>query len=333
MSTVPVVGQTFSFDIQLRSQADANLFQTNPTLDAANDFRITINGGAYDTLDNAPTVSPAGGDQVVIVVSAAETTAAGVGGRIKVDWLDDADDEWYPDYACLRVHATDLDSLATAVALVIAQADLDNPSQYKADVSALALQASVDDLESRLTATRAGYLDNLTNLDAAVSSRATVGAAMTLTAGTLTAIAAAIWNRLTTALTTAGSIGKLLVDKMALITAGGIQVTGPVVAGGNVVTYRGDSYQNVDGRALDWESTGWPDLTGATVAVIIDRMASLPGTVVTPTGTAKVRLELAGTQSADIESGRHNFQVVARKAGKDYTLIAAAWVSRQRAGV
>ena len=35
--------------------------------------------------------------------------------------------------------------------------------------AAVALQASVDDLEGRLTAVRAGYLDNLTNLDAAVS--------------------------------------------------------------------------------------------------------------------------------------------------------------------
>jgi hypothetical protein len=34
-------------------------------------------------------------------------------------------------------------------------------NDYKADVSALALQASVDDLETRLTAARAGYLDKL----------------------------------------------------------------------------------------------------------------------------------------------------------------------------
>lgn len=34
-------------------------------------------------------------------------------------------------------------------------------NDYKADVSALALQASVDDLETRLTAVRAGYLDKL----------------------------------------------------------------------------------------------------------------------------------------------------------------------------
>src|SRR4030065_1773165 len=56
----------------------------------------------------------------------------------------------------------DADTLETlSDQLDVAQADLDNPNQYKADVSALALQTSVDDLEGRLTATRAGYLDNL----------------------------------------------------------------------------------------------------------------------------------------------------------------------------
>ena len=70
-------------------------------------------------------------------------------------------------------------------------ANTDNANSFKADVSNLALEATltaikgtgwsnetlkaikeyVDELESRLTAVRAGYLDNLTKLDANVSSR------------------------------------------------------------------------------------------------------------------------------------------------------------------
>ena len=70
-------------------------------------------------------------------------------------------------------------------------ANTDNANNFKADVSNLALEATltaikgsgwsnetlkaikeyVDELESRLTAVRAGYLDNLTKLDANVSSR------------------------------------------------------------------------------------------------------------------------------------------------------------------
>lgn len=43
-----------------------------------NDFLISINGGTWDTLDNAPTVSPAGGESVDVTFSIAETTAAGL---------------------------------------------------------------------------------------------------------------------------------------------------------------------------------------------------------------------------------------------------------------
>ena len=75
----------------------------------------------------------------------------------------------------------DADTLETlSDQLDVAQADLDNPNQYKADVSALALQTSVDDLEGRLTATRAGYLDNLSA--GAVALEATVQSILTDTA-------------------------------------------------------------------------------------------------------------------------------------------------------
>jgi hypothetical protein len=56
----------------------------------------------------------------------------------------------------------------TETTLAAIQTDLDNPSQYKADVSGLATASAlsaisvlVDDLETRLTAARAGYLDKL----------------------------------------------------------------------------------------------------------------------------------------------------------------------------
>lgn len=147
------------------------------------------------------------------------------------------------------------------------------------------------------------------------------------------AVATAVWDVLTSALTTAGSIGKLLVEKLALITSGDITVTGPVVEGGNVVTYRGDSYLDADGRALEWESASWPDLTTATIAVVIDRAVQFAGSVVTPAGLAVVQLELTAAQSATIPAKRHNFQVVATVAGKNYTLVEASWVSRSRAEV
>jgi hypothetical protein len=183
------------------------------------------------------------------------------------------------------------------------------------------------------------YVYTLTNADLTLYDY--VATAITASATPTVHEVAALWTLwslswydiLTSVLTTVGSIGKLLVEKLGLITSGSITVTEPVVEGGNVVTYRGDSYLNADDRALEWESASWPDLTTATIAVIIDKVVQFAGTVVTPTGTAVVRLELTSAQSATIPAKRHNFQVVATIGGENYTLVAAAWVSRARAEV
>jgi len=59
-------------------------------------------------------------------------------------------------------------------------ADGDTLETLSDQIDGAALQTSVDDLEGRLTAVRAGYLDNLTNLDAAVTTRAVAGDLMGL---------------------------------------------------------------------------------------------------------------------------------------------------------
>lgn len=64
-------------------------------IDPVNDFLISINGGAWDTLDNAPAVAPAGSEFIQLVLSAAETTAAGAGGYILLRVADaDASSGW-----------------------------------------------------------------------------------------------------------------------------------------------------------------------------------------------------------------------------------------------
>jgi len=109
MSTVPVAGSTFTFGVGLVSQADTRLLQANPTI-AAGDFQRSVNGGAFGNLTNLPTVTPAGGTRVEIVLSAAETTAAGAGGEIWVRWIDAAGAEWCDGYTSLRVHTAELDT-------------------------------------------------------------------------------------------------------------------------------------------------------------------------------------------------------------------------------
>jgi hypothetical protein len=74
---------------------DPKIAKVNPTIDAVNDFLISINDGAWETLDNAPTITPAGSEIIKVVLSAAETTAAGAGGSIVLRVADASDsDDW-----------------------------------------------------------------------------------------------------------------------------------------------------------------------------------------------------------------------------------------------
>ncbi len=89
-----------------------------------------------------------------------------------------------------------------------------------------------------------------------------------------------------------------------------VTVTGPLVASDVIEIVQGDSYYNADGRALEWTSTSWPDLTGATVVFSAKNnlttaldIANHAMTVVTPTGTAKVRLELAASDTISLALG------------------------------
>lgn len=55
-----IAGATCTFRVAVYDAANTKIAKTNPTIDAANDFLININGGSWDTLDNAPVVLPAG---------------------------------------------------------------------------------------------------------------------------------------------------------------------------------------------------------------------------------------------------------------------------------
>lgn len=115
-----------------------------------------------------------------------------------------------------------------------------------------------------------------------------------------------------------------------LVTGGTIAYTGPVATGGAVTTYMGDDYDNADGRALEWESADWPVLTDGTISVKIAGGLTFTGSVVTPTGTKKVRLELTAAQSATIPAGKHRFQIVATVSTDVFTLVADQWTSVAR---
>ena len=82
------------------------------------------------------------------------------------------------------------------------------PAGASVSADLLAIDNFVDDLEGRLTATRAGYLDNLTNLDATISSRlATAGYTVP---PTVSAIADQVWDETLSGHSGVGSTGAAL---------------------------------------------------------------------------------------------------------------------------
>jgi hypothetical protein len=310
MSTVAIAGQVFHFGMALYQQADTKLLQTNPTI-AVGDFKASVNGGPLTDMDNTPAVVPAGGVRVEMVLSAAETTAAGAGGHINIYWEDALGTQWCSGMALVFVHAAESAGVGDAMTLT----------------------GAYDDAK---TAAAPGEAMTLTGAYDAAKTAAQAGNQMALTPAAQTnlvaTVAAAIWNRALTALTTVGSIGKYIWDKLALITSGSVTVTTPIVAGGNVTTYRGDDYHDTEGRALDWQEATFPPLTGLTITVIIQNVVQFTGSV---PAVDTARLELTGTQSAAIPAGRHRFQVLASGPGivGHLTLVEASWVSRLRAEV
>lgn len=160
------------------------------------------------------------------------------------------------------------------------------------------------------------------------------------------AIADAVWNRLTSAITTANSVGKYVLDTLAaivaktgLITTGKVTVQSPLSLDGlTLTTVRGDDYTINAGQALEWTDGGdtWPILTDAVITfttrtTVGDAIgATQTGSVVTATGTGKkVRVELASAKTSLLAPGGegYKFDVQATLAnGSIRTLVRGSHV-------
>lgn len=143
--TNPIAGQTYSVSLTVEDAASAGVAKTDPTIDAANDFLISINGGGWDTLDNDPVVSPSGSEFIDITLSAAETTAAGAGGYIKLRWADATGTEWIGGADRLNVVAAATSTLTAAQ--VNAEVDTAITDAALATAASLATVASYIDTE------------------------------------------------------------------------------------------------------------------------------------------------------------------------------------------
>lgn len=74
----------------LEPAGGSDTFQTNPTL-ATGDVKVSKDGGAFANITTLPTVSPAGGKQVLVTLSASEMNAV---SSVGIHFSDVAGGEW-----------------------------------------------------------------------------------------------------------------------------------------------------------------------------------------------------------------------------------------------
>ena len=183
-----------------------------------------------------------------------------------------------------------------------------NEDAFKADVSALATQASVDTIDVNVDAIKV-KTDQLT-----FTNPNSVDA---------TAIA---------------DVDEAAIADAVIAGIGGTDVTiSSVIAedGTTITIVRGDDYSASDSRAITWTGTTddqWPSLSGATLKFTaknnMDSLTVTP-TVTQPTGTQAFRMELTSTNT-EIVSGRYKYDVQATlSSGRVITLVVGEMIVKQ----
>jgi len=342
-----VAGQRVTFSL---FKAGARI--ANPTL-AVNDAKVALDGGAQNNVTTLPTSDAAG--LVTWLPSQAETNADTVSFLMN----DVLGAEWEPLTISFDTRPALLDTTQGAItwgqqkiaanvngegALDIRNANASGIGTYNLggqnglmnEGAANYGQYNVGGVTGQRDEGVADYgIEAVGGTNATNPDWAVAGDAMALTGAERTTTAMVIWNTLTAALVAVGSIGKYIVDylaliwgKAALIGSGAAMTTTPVTASGNVSIIKGDSYLNADGRRLEWTNTGWNVAVGSTIMVIIQNVENFTGTRLSATS---IGLELTTTQTAALTEGNFLFSVQEVKVGGErITLVQGVWESTVR---
>ena len=188
----------------------------------------------------------------------------------------------------------------------------------------------VDDLESRLTATRAGYLDNLS------------GGALPTDAQLVSLVKSLARSDFAEDSDIGGTFDSATDSLQALrdfISSGDGSVVSTTTTRGDVTLIAGDDYNNTDGRAISWSVTnpGSISLSGATITFVADQAVNTAGvvtdfsdasiTVTTATGsTLAFYLELTAVETATLMPGHYRYRVQAALATNARVITLATGV-------
>lgn len=186
--------------------------------------------------------------------------------------------------------------------------DGSNEDAFKADVSALASQSSVNTIDGIVDAIKV-KTDELTfTVPGSVDATAVADVDEA-------AIAAAV---------------------VAGIGGADVTISSPVASDGTTITIvRGDDYNSADGRSIIWTGETddqWPNLTGATVVLTAINKSDLLKktlTVTQPTGTQSFNMQLTNAET-EITSGRYKYDVQATLAsGHVITLLVGELIVKK----
>ena len=183
-----------------------------------------------------------------------------------------------------------------------------NEDAFKADVSVLATQASVDTIDVNVDAIKV-KTDQLT-----------------------------FTNPNSVDATATADVDEAAIADAVIAGIGGTDVTiSSVIAedGTTITIVRGDDYSASDSRAITWTGSTddqWPSLSGATLKFTaknnMDSLTVTP-TVTQPTGTQAFRMELTSTNT-EIMSGRYKYDVQATlSSGRVITLVVGEMIVKQ----
>ena len=89
----------------------------------------------------------------------------------------------------------------------------------------------------------------------------------------------------------------------------------------NIEVFLADDYYGTEGRAVEWKSTSWPDLTGRTVTFTCNNVA-ITGTIAVSGVDQVIAFNLSNANIATFGAGTHSFQVtVVLQNGHHITLL------------
>lgn len=127
-----------------------------------------------------------------------------------------------------------------------------------------------------------------------------------------------VWDEPLSEHTTLGTAGETLVDiqtQLIAIGNGVVTVVSPVGTNHALALVAGDDYYATDGRSLDYTSTGWPDMSGATITFMAHNRVDESGTRIAVTGivmsATSIRVELSSAQTAQLGTGRGEYSIYA----------------------